>query len=94
MEELVVNVKTIEARLNNDYNLVLLLTSGKRVYLDLTVDCLRKTVTYQPPSTNNSRYYSEHSQEIITLESHILESTFYSTLQYSSSSFTCSLMRD
>jgi hypothetical protein len=92
-DDFVINFKALEWRLNNEYNLVLLLGSGKRVFLDLTVDGLRKNVTYQPPPLYSSKSYSEAPLHV-TMESHILEDTFYTTFLYTNNSFYCSMVRD
>lgn len=55
----VIKIKVIERRVNNDYCLVLLLNSGKRIFLDLTEESLKKSITYQPHPTAQVKYYGE-----------------------------------
>jgi hypothetical protein len=53
MYDRVVRMKIVESRLNSDYNVVLLMDNGKRIYFDLTAEGNRKTVTYQSPPTKS-----------------------------------------
>jgi hypothetical protein len=56
--DVIVDFKILEERLNNDYNLVALLDSGKRIFYDINSEGLRKSVVYQSPPTNNVKYFT------------------------------------
>jgi hypothetical protein len=69
----IIKFKIIDKDLNNDYNLVLLLNSGKRIFLDITEELLRKSVTYQVHPTSQIKYFGESSQNSFSIESCLLE---------------------
>lgn len=93
--EVVVRLRVIEERVNKEYNLVALLDSGKRVFLDVGAEGLRKSVVYQSPP-NMGRHFSEQSPGSHTVggEGSVVGETYCALLMRGGGSVSCGLLRE
>ncbi len=95
LKDTVVNLQVLEHRLNKDYNFMILLDSGKRVFMDIGVEGVAKSVIYQSPP-NLGKHFSEYSQSSHTIEPEggVLRDTYCALLMSEGSTLSCSLLRD